>query len=103
MPPRSQQRVKRYAATRRRLVVADVADRFGLRQGLDLETATDLFVLLCGTEVYLTLQRSGWHEDKYVAWLTDTLARQLLARPGLASDGFGDRADTGSRWHMRSR
>ena len=64
------------------LVVADLADRFGLRQGLDLETATDLFVLLCGTEVYLTLQRSGWSEDKYVAWLTDTLARQLLARPG---------------------
>ncbi len=51
---------------------------------LDLETATDLFVLLCGTEVYLTLQRAGWSEDKYVAWLTDTLAKQLLARPGRA-------------------
>jgi hypothetical protein len=63
-------------------VVAQLADRFGLRAGLDLETAIDLFVMFCGTEVYLTLKRCGWPEDKYVAWVTDTLARQLLARPG---------------------
>jgi hypothetical protein len=61
-----------------------LADRFGLRSGLDVETATDLFVMFCGTEVYLTLKRAGWPEERYVAWLTDTLSRQLLARPGRA-------------------
>jgi hypothetical protein len=33
---------------------------------------------------YLTLHRYGWTEDRYAAWLTDTLAKQLLARPGRA-------------------
>jgi hypothetical protein len=33
---------------------------------------------------YLTLRRYGWTEERYAAWLTDTLAKQLLARPGRA-------------------
>jgi AcrR family transcriptional regulator len=73
---------ERLRRTSQREVVAKVAERFGLRAGLDVETATDLFVMFCGTEIYLTLKRAGWPEDTYVAWLTDTLARQLLARPG---------------------
>lgn len=62
-------------------VVVSLAERFGLRATLDLETATDLFVMLCGTEVYLALKRSGWNEEQYAAWLTDALVTQLLARP----------------------
>ena len=73
---------ERLRRTTQREVVTKLAERFGLRGGLDLETATDLFVMFCGTEVYLTLKRAGWPQDQYVAWLTDTLARQLLARPG---------------------
>jgi AcrR family transcriptional regulator len=59
--------------------VARLAERFGLRAGLDNKAATDLFVVLCGTEVYLGLKRSGWADEQYVEWLTDTLADQLLA------------------------
>lgn len=61
-------------------VVASLAERFGLRETLDLEAATDLFLMLCGTEVYLALKRSGWSKEKYAAWLTDALVTQLLAR-----------------------
>ncbi len=63
-------------------VVVMLADRFTLRTGLDIDTATDLFVTLCGSEVFLSLKRCGWPEDKYAVWLTDALATQLLARPG---------------------
>ena len=62
-------------------VVSMLADRFNLRAGLDLDTAADVFVTLCGSELYLSFKRCGWPEDKYAAWLTDTLATQLLARP----------------------
>lgn len=31
---------------------------------------------------YLTLRRYGWSEEDFVEWLSDTLATQLLARPG---------------------
>jgi AcrR family transcriptional regulator len=58
--------------------VVMMAERFGLREGLATKEATDLFVVLCGTEVYLALKRSGWSEDQYVAWLTDALVSQLL-------------------------
>jgi hypothetical protein len=34
------------------------------------------------SHTYLALRRYGWSEDAFVAWLTDTLATQLLARPG---------------------
>ncbi len=63
-------------------IVALVAERFGLRAGLTGEDATDLLLVLSSSETYLTLQRCGWSEEKYVAWLTETLANQLLANPG---------------------
>jgi hypothetical protein len=34
------------------------------------------------TETYLTLRRCGWMDEAFVAWSADTLAQQLLARPG---------------------
>lgn len=61
-----------------REVVADLADRFGLRPGLDVGRASDIFIMLCGTEVYLTLRRSGWTEAEYLEWVVDTLCVQLL-------------------------
>jgi len=62
-------------------VVRLLDDRFGLRSGLTGEDATDLLLVLSSSATYLSLQRYGWSEEKYVEWLTDTLARQLLARP----------------------
>jgi len=63
-------------------IVALVTDRFGLRAGLTSDDATDLLLMLTSSGTYLTLQRYGWNEEKYIEWLTDTLARQLLAQPG---------------------
>jgi len=39
-------------------------------------------MMLSSSATYLTLQRCGWSDQKYVGWLTDALARQLQARPG---------------------
>ena len=63
-------------------IVTLVADRFRLRAGLAGDDATDLLLMLTSSGTYLTLQRYGWSEEKYIGWLTDALARQLLAQPG---------------------
>ena len=63
-------------------IVGLVSDRFGLRAGLAGDDATDLLMMLSSSGTYLTLRRYGWSEEKYAAWLTDTLAMQLLAQPG---------------------
>jgi AcrR family transcriptional regulator len=63
-------------------IVAMIADRWGLRAELNVEDATDLLLMLSSSATYLTMRRYGWSDEKYAAWLTDTLARQLLARPG---------------------
>ena len=68
-------------------VVELVADRFGLRSGLTVGDATDLVLMLSSSSPYLTLEGYGWSEQKYVDWLTDALASQLLARPGRRKDG----------------
>ena len=65
-----------------REVVATLADRFGLRAGLTLESATDLLLMFGSSATYLTLRRYGWSEQAFVAWSTDTLAKQVLAHPG---------------------
>ena len=63
-------------------IIVLLTDRFGLRAGLTGDDATDLLLMLTSSATFLTLQRYGWSEEKYVEWLTDTLARQLLAQPG---------------------
>lgn len=63
-------------------VVTSLAERFGLRAGLDVESGTDLLLMYGSSPTYLTLTRYGWTQERYTAWLTDTLARELLARPG---------------------
>ena len=65
-----------------REIVQHVADRFGLRTGLDVEAATDLLLMLGSGAPYLMLRGYGWTHERYVSWLSDTLATQLLARPG---------------------
>jgi AcrR family transcriptional regulator len=63
-------------------VVGHIAQRFGLRSGLEIGTGTDLLLMFGSGAPYLMLRRYGWTHDQYVAWLADTLATQLLARPG---------------------
>jgi AcrR family transcriptional regulator len=61
-------------------VIGLIADRFGLRAGLEAGDATDLLLMHSSAATYLTLQRYGWSEEKYVAWLTETLVVELLPR-----------------------
>ena len=65
-----------------RRLVEHLDDRFGLRAGLDVETATDTLLLLAGGPTYLTLTGYGWTQPQYVDWLADAAALQLLADPG---------------------
>lgn len=64
--------------------VAIMAERFGLRKGVSIETGTDLLLLFGSSATYLTLRRYGWSEEQFEAWAVETLATQLLARPGRA-------------------
>lgn len=60
-------------------VIKHVAKRFGLREGVDVSTATDIALSLAGPAVYRTLVVDyGWPQDKYVDWLSRTLAQALL-------------------------
>jgi AcrR family transcriptional regulator len=65
-----------------RRLVEHLADRFGLRAGLDVETATDTLLLLGGGPTYLTLTGYGWAHEQYVEFVADAAALQLLAQPG---------------------
>lgn len=65
-----------------RAVAEHLAERFGLRPGLTAEEATDILLMMGSGAPYLTLRGYGWSHERYVAWLADTLALQLLARPG---------------------
>jgi AcrR family transcriptional regulator len=56
-----------------------LADRMALRPGLEVEAGIDLVWTMCSLAVYdlLVLQR-GWTDERYLAWLTDALERELL-------------------------
>ena len=56
-----------------------VTDRFGLRPGLDVATATDVVWALTAPDVTDRLvRRRGWGWDRYEAWLATTLADALV-------------------------
>jgi hypothetical protein len=61
-------------------VVAHLRARFGLRRGLDDTVATDLLLTFGGAGLYRSLVLDcSWEHDRYVAWLAETVAGQLLA------------------------
>lgn len=63
-------------------VVEHLNARFRLRPGLTVARATDLLMAFGGACMYRSLVTDyGWPHDDYVDWLSDTLARQLLAVP----------------------
>jgi AcrR family transcriptional regulator len=52
---------------------------FGLRLHLDSDSATDLLLTFGGVGMYRSLVIDyGWDHERYVAWLADVLAQQLL-------------------------
>ena len=62
-----------------RQVIEILATKGRLRDGLTVETATDLFMTLLGDAFYdqLTVERD-WTHDLLLNWLTETLPRVLL-------------------------
>lgn len=65
-----------------RELLATIAERFPLRPGLELDEATDILLMYGSSATYLAMVRAGWSRERFEEWLTDTLARTLLARPG---------------------
>jgi AcrR family transcriptional regulator len=69
--------LKGRASEKQRFVEA-LAD--GLKPGLNVKTATDIYVALEGLEIYEELVlRRGWSPKQYEWWLAETLKQQLLA------------------------
>ncbi|HEV2235636.1 MAG TPA: helix-turn-helix domain-containing protein [Ktedonobacterales bacterium] len=59
--------------------VAAIAEHGGLRPGLSVAMAADVFYALAGTEVYRALVRErGWSPEDYERWLFETGCRELL-------------------------
>jgi AcrR family transcriptional regulator len=63
-----------------REILETIAERFPLRPGLELDAATDVMLMYGSSATYLAMIRCGWSRDRFEEWLTDTLARTLLAR-----------------------
>ena len=70
---------QRYAGQAR--VAGMLASRGALREGLDVERATDLIWTLTALVVHdlLVIERR-WTSEQYERWLTDALKRELLGR-----------------------
>jgi AcrR family transcriptional regulator len=56
-----------------------LGERGALRAGLTVEDARDMIWALCSLAVHdLLVVERGWSEERYLAWLRDALACQLL-------------------------
>ena len=65
-----------------RLWLTALADKGPLREGLDLDAATDLmWFFMAPGHLHELVHERGWSPDRYRAWLTETLARTLLPDP----------------------
>ena len=60
-------------------IAQHIADRFGLRDGMEVAEAADILWTLTAPEVLDRLtRRRGWSLDRYERWLATTMARSLL-------------------------
>ena len=56
-----------------------LGDRGSLRPGLTVEAGTDVTWTLCSLAVYdLLVRERAWSDDRYLAWLTEALVRELV-------------------------
>lgn len=62
--------------------VRSLDDRGLLRDGLDVERATDILVTMFGSQTYLSFTTDhGWTDDEFAEWLSGALGALLLVRP----------------------
>lgn len=65
-----------------RQVVTLLARKGALRDGLDVDAATDVFLVVCGDALWHQLRTErGWPPERVVDWMCDALPRLLLAAP----------------------
>ncbi|HVF05249.1 MAG TPA: helix-turn-helix domain-containing protein [Frankiaceae bacterium] len=63
-----------------RAYVETLAARHLLRDGVDVDEATDVLLTLVGSEVFLSFTEArGWPVERYVRWTCDALESVLLA------------------------
>ena len=64
-----------------RTLVVTIADRGGLRPGLDVDRAADILSTLNHPDVWLLLVGDrGWRPEEFETWFTATVCDQLLGR-----------------------
>ena len=69
-----------------RAITELVAERFGLRPRLTIDTGTDLLMTLAGPAIYRQLVVDyRWSHEDYVSWLSTTLTDQLLTSKKITS------------------
>ena len=62
-----------------RQAIEIIAAKQGLREGLDLDRATDLLMVMLGHAVYCSLVHDySWPDEEWAAWLTRSLGEMLL-------------------------
>ncbi|MFB9957937.1 TetR/AcrR family transcriptional regulator [Agromyces bracchium] len=65
-----------------RQVVEMVAGKGPLREGVTVDTATDVLLTLCGDALWVQLrQERGWPFERLVDWIVTTAAEAMLAEP----------------------
>ena len=63
-----------------RVIVESLADKGALREGLEVDHATDLLWMLNHPDVWLLLvDRRGWSPAQWESWFAKTARDQLLA------------------------
>ncbi len=71
-----------------RTVVAMLADKGELREGLTIDTATDVFLTIYGDSTYVLMRTErGWSPEQVIDWLCDVLPGILLNGERLGATG----------------
>ena len=75
-------KAQRFAGQREFLRI--VVGSTGLREGMDLETASDILYAVGSPETYrLLVVDRGWSSSRFESWYGDTLERLLLSPVGV--------------------
>ncbi|ONH52539.1 hypothetical protein CcI49_33610 [Frankia sp. CcI49] len=69
---------QRQRLTAMRVLAEQLAAKQGLREGLTVDEATDIFFALNSVEVFHLLADCGWTPDRWERWIVDTLTATVL-------------------------
>jgi AcrR family transcriptional regulator len=73
------ERIESNYRSNQRAIVASIAEKNALRQGLDVDRAADILWAINHPDVWrLLVQECGWTPEQYEEWTADTACAQLL-------------------------